>query len=312
MDATGPGQPATCAVHAGQPAAEVCQRCGNLMCDACSLNRTSPRCPRCREIAGTSAFPFTRDSWSVEGLFNHCWVAFKKEWSVLSLSVLVVMVIVVGMGLLGSLFQMGAAAVKSRGAALAVSVAFSILPQVVQGFLQLGLMRVCLDVHEGKKAEVARLFSQFSKLGKYILQILALVFAIGVPLGLYALLVGGLVYLTGGFHDDARTIAIIALASVPAVAALVYVSLGLVFALMELAYDDNVDAMGAIAKSWRLAEGKRLAILGMTVLCGLVAAAGLIACCVGILATAAFAQLVMAGLYLALRTPTRQAGGAAA
>src|SRR5437867_4209924 len=55
---TAPGsgdQSPRCARHVDRSAPSTSARCGNFMCDECSLSGQSPTCPACRELAGSSA-----------------------------------------------------------------------------------------------------------------------------------------------------------------------------------------------------------------------------------------------------------------
>src|SRR5688572_28274214 len=80
---------ARCAVHTVSEALAVCTRCGNYMCGACSLSGRSAQCDTCRERAGGSAFPFSRERWQFAELFDYCWARFKAEWLTLSLAALI-------------------------------------------------------------------------------------------------------------------------------------------------------------------------------------------------------------------------------
>ncbi|MBI5543367.1 MAG: hypothetical protein HY901_05730 [Deltaproteobacteria bacterium] len=286
---------ASCAVHAGQVASGVCSRCGSFVCEQCTGGGGN-QCAACRERTGASAFPLGRSNWSFSGVMSYAWEAFQREWLMLSVSALVLLVISAGLGIVGELAN------GASGKNPVLGLVVSVVTNVVNGLLGMGMIRVVLDVYEGRSADVGRLFSQFGKIGKYIVFGLYLGAVIGLPCAAYAGVVAGIIHLTVGF-EASSALTIGALAALPAIPVLIYVTLGLVFAQMELVRDDSVGPVDAVRNSWQLARGVRVEIFGVSLVSGLIVLAGLIALCVGIIPAIALAQLVMVGMYLALRNP---------
>lgn len=80
---------------------------------------------------------------------------------------------------------------------------------------------------------------------------------------------------------------------------IVWVSLGFVFITPAIA-TDGCGPVEALARSWELARGRRWRIFVFTLFAALLALAGMLAFCVGYLATAAFPALMPTEAYLAL------------
>ena len=79
---------ARCAVHPELPAGAVCARCGNFMCATCSDEGRSKYCSQCRARGDASDFPFSRASYTLQGLVDYCWRRWKAHWLTLSLAAL--------------------------------------------------------------------------------------------------------------------------------------------------------------------------------------------------------------------------------
>ncbi len=81
----------------------------------------------------------------------------------------------------------------------------------------------------------------------------------------------------------------------------IYVILGLLFAQVELAFNDDAGPIDAIIYSWRIARGKRLSIFGVAVISTFIFLGSLMLCGIGVLFGAPLATLLFGALYLALR-----------
>ncbi len=300
--------PAHCVVHPGQEATGVCGRCGAFTCSACA-QAGSDLCPTCRVRVGADAvFPLTRERWSLGDLLDIAWRRFRIDWVMLSLSGLAVMAVVMGVSMVG---QIGQYALTAAAQAIDASTTpvvlvgmalFSMsLQTLAQGVMILGLVRLCVESLHGRKLELGLLFSQLRKLGKVFVQGIVVFLAILIPFGAYGGLVALAIYLTGGFEASAR-VAIIAVASVAiAIVPFLYWSSSFYFAQMELACNDEIGAIDSIRNSFAIARGQRLAVVGVAIVAGLMVSAGVFACCIGVFASLALGQMVLVGLYLALR-----------
>jgi hypothetical protein len=157
-----------------------------------------------------------------------------------------------------------------------------------------------------RRTTLAVLFSQLSKIWKYVLQSLAV--ALGAVLIVVPVIVLILVAFIGPVSLDTPMSEILDEAGRPfGVAAVVllplylYLVTGLVFMQTELAYNDDAGPIEAILYSWRIARGKRWRIIGTGLIAGLIWLGSAMLCGIGLLFGAPFAMLLLGALYLALR-----------
>jgi uncharacterized membrane protein len=324
MNAPQPAPPGSvCAAHPLVPARQVCARCGNFMCAACVAAGAAGLCPSCRLAHGAAAFPFTRDDYDVGRLVGYTWARFKTEWVMLALGAFILLAASTVGSLAGSALSSALSAVvqASTGSSTAATVAALVFGQglgivinvVLQGGLMLGLLRMCLDVLQGRAADLARQFSQFRKLGAYFLMQLLLFAIIGVPVALFTVLVmASLLAANGGVLPGSanelvehlatgRTLVILVVGSLAAVPALIWVGLPLTFAPFELAWTD-CGPVESVRRCWTVATGHRWSLFAITVVGFGFMLAGLAACCVGIVPAMGLWELLLASTYLALRT----------
>ncbi|MBI3182585.1 MAG: hypothetical protein HYZ28_10660 [Myxococcales bacterium] len=300
---------AMCARHPERAASGTCERCGNFTCDECYQGHTLPLCPACREKLGPGGFTLRRDSWTFDALWSHVWEAFKRDWVLLSVAVLIFLGVNGVVSAIGGVLQ--EAMKKSGGTAGLVMgfLAVQVGQLIVQGIFELGLYRMYLDVVEGGKADISRIASQVSKLGRYIVQKLLVLVLLGVPLGLYLLLVFALAAGSAGFkpaaiEENPSAIGIIAIGVLLAIVPIFYFALPLYFSTPELAHNEGVGPFQSIKNCFEIARGQRLIILGISLLSGLIAIAGVLVCCIGVLPAVALGQMLVTGLYLTLRNGT--------
>jgi hypothetical protein len=307
---------ASCALHPRAAATGTCARCGNFMCDTCSEGGTSPNCPTCRERAG-AAWPLHRDAWSVGQLWDLSWAAFQREWGMLSLAALISLGVTFGAQLLINIGAGIGAALDSVVITVLLGVVGFVAQQVVQGLVQLGLLRVCFDVLEGRRVDVSRLFSQMHKVAPYLLTLLLIMVVVAVPLalliGVVALALVGLGGLDGSlWNADAVSpelwarlapfLGVLAIISVVLVVPFVYVLLPVYLVNPSIAHDEVPPSPPRILRDcWEAARGQRLAMFGVGLIAAAVMTVGILLCCVGLVPAMALGQLLMAGLYLTLR-----------
>ncbi len=307
---------ALCAIHPDRSARVTCARCGNFMCDECSVGGSERLCPRCVQLRGAGAFPFDRNNVGFSELLSHAWKVWQQEWVMLSVAALIVLMVGMVGSFLSNIFQaIGTALVGNDPTAKLVATGVGALigtgiSMVVQGVAQLGFYRVCLDVLQGKKADVGRIFSQTSRIGRYIVQTLI----VGVAFTLPALLYFGISYLVackvGGMplnpsewmQADVRPIFVVILAgaTVVAVPVMIWFALPLSFASVELVYGD-CGALEGLRRAFRLADGFRWWLLGYGLLGSLIMMVGMMACCIGILPALALLNTIMTAFYMAVR-----------
>jgi hypothetical protein len=324
----GRGERALCALHPEQTASRTCARCGNFMCDTCGQGGTQALCPTCREREGRGdAFPLGRDTWTVGALVDTCWEAFKREWVMLCVGVL----LVVAASFVGQIVSQVLSVVGGLVDSFAITVLFLFLgylaSTVVQGVVSLGFLRMLFDVLEGRKADVGRVFSQLHKAVPYLLTLL-LMFLLLLPLFLLMLVAAlGAAAATGGLEalESVNWTALVegaggeeaargASALLPTlwwmllVAGLVYLFPGLwlltplLLVQPELAYTERPTAVDTLRRCFAYARGQRLGMVGTALLGFVLIIAGILACCVGVVPATGFFNLLVAGLYLSLRT----------
>lgn len=282
------------------------------MCDECSVGGSESLCPRCLQLSGYQSFPYDRNNVGFSELISYCFELFKREWVMLSISVLILMGVGFVANLLGSVLQSVFTAVggKSMVALFAAQGVATILTSIVQGVFQLGIYRINFDVLEGKKADLARMFTQMSKLGRYLLQTLIVLTAFGLPVLIYS----GVLYLIasrGGQvsfdldHPNFDELGPVLIAGIAIGAAIfipffIYFGLPIGFASMELVYGD-VDAIEALKRAFVIAKGFRLWLVGYGIVAFGLALAGVMACCIGIIPATALISLINAAFYFAIR-----------
>ncbi|MCK8499298.1 hypothetical protein [Myxococcus fulvus] len=315
---------ATCPLHPDDLAQRTCTRCGNFMCDTCSERGTQSHCPPCRAREGLGRdFPLDRDNWSFSRLFDVCLDAFKREWVMLSVGALLVFAASMGGNLLSQMFSFIGAATESVVAMVMTTLVGIALTWVIQGAVTLGYLRMAMDVLQGQRADLARVFSQFSKLGTYLLTML-LTFALVLPLVLVGLGILVAIFVAGAgislaelnslseFDGAMRGVSPGLIGLMVLVSAVLYLGPGLwlmlplVLVQPALADQENPTALETLRLAYVHAKGFRLSIFGVLALGGFIVLLGFILCCLPALPAMGLFQLLLAGLYLAISRGGRQ------
>lgn len=317
---------AQCAIHFGIPAPAVCARCGNFMCLTCADGGASTLCPSCRALAPAQGFPLDASA-SLSDFWNHLSAVFVREWLMVCLAAVVFLAIDLVGGLVGN--ALATAVTAALGLEIdplrplenlpllfenvALSQVIGALVNLpVQGVALVGLYRVLLDVLEGRRADLGRMFSQLHLLPKYLVQQAVLFVTVTVPMlmvygfaGFMALRASGVDLAEFSVRDVDRLFSPTVVATVGAAVAVVgVVSLVLLpvllFAVPELMVSD-CGPLEALRRGWVLGQGQRLRVIGYTFVTGLIWFAGVLACCVGFLAALPVGLLLLLSLFLALR-----------
>lgn len=274
---------------------------------------SSPQGPEPSSIVsqGPPGFPLGRDSFTVTDLLSRAsdaWGRDLRNW-VLA----IVLYLIIGFGIPTALgFFWGAfGSFQSPSSTFsAVDMVMRALMQILQlvlsGIFTLGLWAMAMRGLHGQRATVGTLFSQVSKVWKYVAQAIAI--AVGAFL-LVAPIVVIIVLAFIGPIDRATPIDEIAqkaggpflIAFLIALPAYIYVVAGLAFMQVELAFNDDAGPIEAIAISWKMARGKRLVIVGVGILSVFIYAGSLMLCGVGVIFGGPLAMLLFAALYLAVR-----------
>lgn len=300
---------AVCPRHPDLDARRTCMRCGTFMCDTCSEGGTQALCPECRERAGLRPFPLQRANWNFGALWDVCWEAFKRDWLMLSLSALCLMVLSLIVQVVSGVLPLLGTALDSTALYGVLYVIGTGIQTVVQGVLALGFLRICFEVLQGQKADVGRLFSQLHKTGTYFVSVLLVVLMVGLPMAVVGGVVAGVLYALGGFGNEALMFGAFGGAFLVMFPFLVYFTIPLWLMQPALALEDApISPTDLIRHCYTVARGERLPMFGVMMVGVLVMVAGLMACCVGIIPASALFQLLLAGLYLALRDEGDGAG----
>jgi len=315
MDYAYPTSSAQCAQHPERQALAVCQRCGSFMCSDCRQAGPGDLCPACvsRTEGTVAGFPFSRHAWDFGSVMNYAWEAFQRQWLPLSLAGFIFMVVTYSVSFAMQLVQNVAAPGEevfanfdeTKIATLAVFFAFSVaggmVQGVIQGILQMGLVRMCATALTGGTVSVGQLFGQLEKFGKLVIQMF-LVFALfALPTLLYAAAVAGVIYGLGGFDRPEVALAIGGAATLLVMGPLLYFSIPLSFMNIELAMNDSATPMQCLRNCFAIAKDHRLWIVVFGLVVGLVVMVGMAACCVGIFPALALGNMMLVGLYLTLR-----------
>ncbi len=124
---------------------------------------------------------------------------FKREFGNILLVGLVYLGVVMGVGMIFAVGQIGIAALTSQGSdaqaganglVMAISIVSNIVQQLVSIFLQLGLIRVGLNLVSGKEVSIGLLFGEGSKLLRAIGA--SILFGLAMVIGLLLLIVPGI------------------------------------------------------------------------------------------------------------------------
>jgi hypothetical protein len=306
---------ARCALHPEALAQGTCTRCGNFMCFACTEGGRQTSCPTCRARAGGHAFPFTRDSWTVSGLWDYCFEIFKREWVMLSVAVLVTLGITLIVQLMGNILPMLGEAAGSTALSVGLTVVSFLVQNVVQGVMGMGLMRMLLDMLHGQRADIGRLFSQFHKIGVYLASVLLIFAAALLVFGILAALLFVIAVPGGTFPESfsevnwepSRIILAVGV-GVLSLPGLIYLFLPLYLLQPELAHEEHPSALQSLRHCYAYMRGQRLAAVGFSLVNMLLLFAGLLACCVGFIPALGLSYLLVSALYLALRAGTPREG----
>lgn len=288
---------ARCALHYGQPFTAVCQRCGTYMCQTCTESGKFSVCPSCRSRTGLGSFPLRRAGFTWGQLTGFAWDVYKRNWAVLLVAVILVFALNALMQGLSAVVQF--ALMDRIGLMLALQGLLIIPQMLLSSLVTLGLMSMAIGLARGEPVSLGMLFSQWPKMGAFLLQA-AILTAIMIPVFALVALPFVLSILSPAGSSEIGLGA--ALLSLPlGFAAFVYLGFGVVFAGFELVSQAGVGAVDGIRNSWSIARGQRLAIL----LGGIIATGaiflGVFACFIGVLFAYGYAIVLFATVYLTLR-----------
>lgn len=260
-------------------------------------------------------FTLSRDRVALTDLLSRASEAWSRDLGSWVLAMLLYWLI--GMGIpfaLSLVWGLVSAFQKSGSDTSAMFVAVDVIVQVVlylvqlviSGVFTLGLWAMAMRGLHGQRTTVGTLFSQLSKIGKYIVQ--TLVVFVGIALIILPIVVVVWLVFVGPvdletpmseiMEDAGRPFALASLLLLPLY---VYIASGIAFIQAELAFNDDAGPIEAIIYSWRIARGKRWRIIGVGLLSMLIFVGSAMFCGIGLLFGAPLATLLFAALYLGLR-----------
>ena len=257
-------------------------------------------------------FPLMRDDYALSDLLSRASEAWSRDLGAWVLAMVLYAVVGVGIpmalalvsGIFEGLGSEGSTGLSGLG--IVVDVIAQIVQLVLGGIFTLGFWAMALRGLHGERATVGALFSQISKIWKYVLQWLAL--ALATMLFVVPIVVIIFLAFVGPVDRSTPMTEIVESAGTPflitfAVLAplYVYALLGIVFMQAELAFNDDAGPLESIVYSWRIARGKRWSVFGVALIAGLIVMGSLMLCGIGVLFGAPFATLLVAALYLTLR-----------
>lgn len=289
------------------------------------MSGAEARCPTCRQL-NPIGFPFD-GSADVTTLASHALNAFQREAAMCVVATMIFVAFLIGGGVITNLVTTLVSSIlglhvdpvnplrnlRDSGINFAVQQAVgTAVNMAVMGITLTGFYRLLIDVLEGKRADIGRMFTQVHLLPQYVLLHVILFLFITLPTWIY---MGVTVFLgirmVGADWNhlerlrpqmllSGEMVGLLLSSSVLylAVAALVLpVSM---FATMELIVG-RCDALEAIKRAWDLGNGQRLRTLGYSLLAGVMLFLGFFACCVGLLAAVPVSLMLVLSLFLALR-----------
>ena len=276
----------------------------------------SPRPPGTSEPqAAETRFQLNRDNLTLADLLSRASEAWSRDLATWVLAMLLYWLLGIGvpmaLGVVWAIisgFQTGGADSSAMFTAVdvVVQVAMQLVQLVLTAIFTLGLWAMAIRGVLGKRVTVGVLFSQLSKIWKYILQSLAI--SLGAILVILPIVVIIFLMFIGPVDLNTPMSEIMDDAGAPMGIALlvlmplyVYLATGIAFIQAELAYDDDAGPITAIVSSWQIARGRRWRIIGVGLIAGLIAGGSFLLCGIGLLFGGPFAFLLFAALYLALR-----------
>ncbi len=260
-------------------------------------------------------FTLTRDKVTLTELLSRASEAWSRDLAAWVLAMLLYWLLGFGIPFaLNVAWGFFTAIQQGSGEASAAFAAVNVIVRIVMYLVQLvlsavftlGLWAMAVRGIQGQRTTVGVLFSQLSKIWKYILQSLAV--GLGAILIVVPIIVIVFLMFVGPVDLDTPMTEIIDDAGMPfAIASLVllpfyvYVITGIAFMQAELAFNDDAGPIDAILYSWRIARGKRWRIIGVGLLAVLIVMGSAMLCGIGLLFGAPLSTLLFGALYLALR-----------
>ena len=295
------------------------------MCASCAVNGAEQQCPTCRQL-NPVGFPWDATA-DVSALWSHATDGFQRELVMCIVAVLIYLAITIAGAFVANVIvkivetilglEIDAANPLSNLRYFAVNIGISqvvgqIVNLVTQGVALVGIYRVFMDVLVGKKADIARMFSQLELLPKYVVMHLILFVTVSLPTFIYFGIVGAMsLRLVNVDWDHLSSfrfekllkpefIGLLFGSSVVYLVAMFVVLPVLFFSTPELMIG-QCTPVEAIRRAWGLGDGQRLRLFGYSFIAFVLYLAGAMCCGIGVIFTLPVAAMLMLSLFLALR-----------
>lgn len=281
-----------CRWHPAHPATEICSRCGTFTCLRCTNGEEPALCPDCQARAAPR-FHLRRESWSAGAVFDVAWSTFQgNPWPLVLAAVVMGGAQMVGQGVTRVVSLFSSSLITQGISSFGVSMAMGFLAAL----LGLGQYAMSRDALLGKPATIETMLSGFGHaFGVLKMQLLflgmALLMCLPVALlvGVFAMAGLGIEVMLGG---GVLTFLVL-------LPAWLWLAIPLQLALPELFEAGDGEAMAALRRAFSRSEGQRLRMVAVGLVGLLVAVAGLLMCCVGLLPAMAVIELMRAATFLA-------------
>jgi hypothetical protein len=277
------------------------------MCKRCNEDGRFDQCTRCRaeqavavareQPAGTG-FPFRRDGVAWGAFLRFCFTCYTKNFGLLTLATIACFGAVFVLQAISGVLLM---ALASFDGGQFVWIVLPVLQALLMSLMTLGMLQISLRVVQDQPAGLSLLWSGMPRIGPFLL-VSAAIGAALLGLELVLLAVFGLGFSSLDAADwTLGTLLVAGSLGLVGLAASIYVSLGLVFAALELVAQPELSPLTALKNAWRIAHGERLTVGFGLFLISLSMLAGAMFCGVGLVFTLGYAAVLFAALYLALR-----------
>jgi hypothetical protein len=282
------------------------------MCQTCTEDGKFNVCAACRSRTGMGAFPLQRDRFSWGQLLRFALGIYKRNWLLLAVAAVIAVAVsgalhalsLPGVGLLTGVLFEGADQLRW----LVPLQAFLVIPQLlVQSLLTLGILTLAARLARGEPAALPLLFSEWRRLGTFLLQGLLTNVLLMPMLALFVLPALALVFLMS--NAPAVAVGAAALLFPFILFGAAYVGLGVLFSSIEVAAQPQLGAVDAVKNAWKIARSQRLKLLLGLLLMGGLCVLGVMACFVGLLFALGYASVLFASLYLQLRNGAQDLAG---
>lgn len=295
---------ARCAIHPDRSAEHTCARCGNYMCTECASGAGADICATCASRLGAqgAAFPFSRDHYTFEGLFKLSLSRWKEHWPLVVGSFTGFMFLAYAITLGGEwAFELVA---DASGPASPLHsplhparLLFQLVITLLEALGQLVLFGIYVDILQGRAPDGRAALRRLEQAPNALLLVIAAWSAFALYAGLHV----GVFFAFGGLSGGLNGWIAVAVVWVVTLPVVIYLGLGVMFSTLALVVAPESNALTAIRISWNAVSGHRFEALGISLAAGVIAFLGILACCVGILATFPFATMLYCALFLALR-----------